>query len=302
MTWDLRSRYSFDASEGQIPEGRASSYGYANAAANCVPASITAALDLAGFGDIDPQQITNDVYGANYRGGYGTFDKALDWTYAHVPGAPRWTHGPFDFGKAEQAGQSGQLIVIAGWIDAPTVTFIPGPQAWSHASLLIAHQADDSFVIWNTWQGAIQTYSRATLAASLYEMAIMEANNLQSALQAFIEIIELTGELPPSGGGEQWLTDIINQRNPDEVGSQIGELLKRPNVKAYLARQAWLRNNLDIDPATGAAFLKPGAVPAGAPGKDGAPGTPGLNAPAPTDAQVQGVVKGILVNLIGKAV
>jgi hypothetical protein len=47
MTWDLRSKYAFDATEGQIPEGAVSAYGPANSHANCVPASFTAALGLA---------------------------------------------------------------------------------------------------------------------------------------------------------------------------------------------------------------------------------------------------------------
>jgi hypothetical protein len=259
LSFDLRSKYAFDASEAQMPEGRVSPYGMANATANCVPASFTAALDLAGFGDIDPQRVTNELYGPNYRGGYGNFDRMLGWIAQNIPSAPSWTHSGFDFAAAEEAGRLGRLIIVAGRIDPASVTFVPYDTGWTHASLLIAHNPDDSFVIWNTWSGQIQTYSRAVLAASFYEMAIFNTEvDMQPALLAFIEIIGLTGNIPPAGGGEQWLTDIINQHNPDEVGSQIGELLKRPEVKAYLARQAWLRENLIYDPATNKATLKSG--------------------------------------------
>src|SRR5258708_39646170 len=129
MSWDLRTRYNFDATEAQIPEGQVSVYGFANAPANCVPASFTAALDLAGYPDIDPQQITDDLYGANYRGGYGTFDKCLGWIAAHVPNAPTWTHTfqPIDFAAIDRAGTAGQLIVFAGFIHPLNATFIPGP-------------------------------------------------------------------------------------------------------------------------------------------------------------------------------
>lgn len=182
MSWDLRSKYTFDASESQIAEGNVSPYGHGNDHANCVPASFTAALDFAGYGDIDPQQVTHELYGDAFRDGYGTFDRMLQWIAERVPAAPAWTHTmSFDFAAADRAGQAGQLIVVAGWVDPNSVTFIPGPASWSHASLLVAHQPDDSFVIWNTWTGQLQTYSRAVLAASLYEMAIMAALKLSHA-------------------------------------------------------------------------------------------------------------------------
>ena len=191
MTWDLRSRYVFDASESQIAEGRASPYGFSNASANCIPASFTAALDLAGYGDIDPQRVTNELYGPDYRGGYGTFDRMLQWIAANVPSAPSWTHTmSFDFAVADRAGEAGQLIVIAGWIDPASVTFIGGPASWSHASLLVAHQADDSFVIWNTWTGQFQTYSRQLLAASLYEMAIMTGDDMNTEQDQTLHAIQ----------------------------------------------------------------------------------------------------------------
>ncbi len=172
MSWDLRSQYRFDATEGQIPEGQISVYGPANSHANCIPASFTAALNLAGGPDIDPQRMTNEVFGPAYRGGTGKFTWAIEWIKANVPSAPAISDGAFDFAAADAAGAAGQLIVIAGWIDAASVTFVPGPTTFSHASLLVAHLANDQFVIWNTWTGQLQTYSRSTLAASLYEMAI----------------------------------------------------------------------------------------------------------------------------------
>src|ERR1700694_3513084 len=139
--FDLRARYAFDSSEGQIPEGSVSVYGPANSHANCVPASFTAALNLAGFGDIDPQRITNEVYGPNFRGGFGTFTSAIAWIKANVPNSPSFSDGPFDFAVAEAAGQAGQLIVIVCWIDAPRGTFVAERMAagFSHASLLVAH-------------------------------------------------------------------------------------------------------------------------------------------------------------------
>jgi hypothetical protein len=171
MSFDLRSKFAFDSTESQIAEGGFNSH------ANCVPASFTAALQLGGFPDIDPQLITDQVYGPNYRGGYGTFEKCLDWIAANVPNAPTWTHTGFNFDAAEQAGQAGELIVIAGWIDAPSVTFVAvgNARGFSHASLLVAHQADDTFVIWNVWFGTFQTYNRDVIAASLYEMAVMQS-------------------------------------------------------------------------------------------------------------------------------
>ena len=89
--FDLRPLYAFDSSEGQIPEGFASVYGPANSHANCVPASFTAALALAGFGDIDPQRLTNEIYGPNYRGGFGNFSKTIAWIKANVPSAPAFS-------------------------------------------------------------------------------------------------------------------------------------------------------------------------------------------------------------------
>jgi hypothetical protein len=173
MTWDLRPRYAFDATEGQIPEGQVSVYGPANSHANCVPASFAAALELAGFPDIDPQRITNEVFGPGYRGGFGNFSRAIAWIKANVASAPSFTDGPFDFATADAAGAAGKLVIVAGWIDPASVTFTPAGSGFSHASLLAAHLANDTFVIWNTWTGQLQTYNRATLAASLYEMAVM---------------------------------------------------------------------------------------------------------------------------------
>lgn len=173
--FDLRNLYALDASEGQIPEGAVSVYGPANSHANCVPASFTAALDLIGLGDIDPQLVTNEIYGPAYRGGFGDFTKMIAWIKAHVPSAPGFSDGPFDFNAAEAAGIAGQLVIVAGWINAASVTFTSIGQAngFSHASLLVAHLPGEKFVIWNTWTGQMQTYDRAVLAASLYEMSIM---------------------------------------------------------------------------------------------------------------------------------
>jgi len=175
MTFDLRARYAFDSSEGQIPEGQDSVYGPANSHANCVPASFTAALALAGYEDIDPQRITNEVYGPNYRGGFGNFERTIAWICANVPNPPRFSEGGFDFAAAEAAGQAAQLIIVAGWIDAPSVTFVAESKAagFSHASLMVAHLAGEKFVIWNTWTGQLQTYDRSVLAVSLYEMSII---------------------------------------------------------------------------------------------------------------------------------
>lgn len=172
--FDLRPLYAFDASEGQIPEGAVSVYGPANSHANCVPASFTAALDLLGLGDIDPQRVTNEIYGPNYRGGFGNFQRMIAWVATNVPGAPSFTDEPFNFDRAEAAGQNGQLIIVAGWIVPSSVTFAAQSVSggFSHASLLVAHLAGDKYVIWNTWFGQMQTYDRAVLAASLYEMSI----------------------------------------------------------------------------------------------------------------------------------
>jgi hypothetical protein len=162
-----------------VPEERAFVLADNVITGNCVPSSFTAALAMAGYPDIDPQQITDDVYGPNYRGGYGNFEKALTWIAANVPNAPSWNHGAFDFDVAEAAGEAAKLIVIAGWIDAPSVSFVGvgGAHGFSHASLLAAHLDDDTFVIWNVWLGKFQTYSRDVMAASLYEMAVMETTS-----------------------------------------------------------------------------------------------------------------------------
>lgn len=178
MTWDLRNLYNFDAAEGQIPEGFASVYGIANSHANCVPASFTAALSFVGFPDLDPQEVTNAIYGPNYRGGFGTFARIIAWLHApgNFPNAPAFTDGGFDFAAADAAGANGQIVIVAGWIDAPSVRFVAQSQAtpgFSHASLLVAHTTTDKWIIWNTWTGQLQTYDRAVLAASLYEMSIM---------------------------------------------------------------------------------------------------------------------------------
>lgn len=205
MTWDLRAHYAFDATEGQIPEGQVSTYGPANSHANCVPASFTAALGLVGLPDIDPQRITNEVFGPNYRGGFGDFSRAIAWIKANVAGAPRFTDDPFDFAVADAAGAAGKLVIIAGWINPASVTFTPPGSGFSHASLLVAHLANDTFVIWNTWTGQLQTYSRATLAASLYEMAVVTQGDEMSArsdelilalTSQFVDIRETPGPPP----------------------------------------------------------------------------------------------------------
>src|SRR4029077_1312611 len=85
------------------------------------------------------------------------------------------TDGPFDFDLAELAGQQGSIPIIAGWIDAPSVTFnaVGEKTGWSHASILAAHVDPDDFVIFNIWQGTFQTYSRQVITDSLYEMSVM---------------------------------------------------------------------------------------------------------------------------------
>lgn len=199
MAFDLRSRYAFNSTEGQIPEGSASVYGVANSHANCVPASFTAALNLLGLGDIDPQLVTNELYGPNFRGGFGNFAAMIGWIRSHVSSAPAISDGPFDFAAAEAAGQAGKLIVVAGWIRASTVTFVPESQAlgFSHASLLAAHLPDDTFVIWNTWTGQMQSYSRAVIGAAMYEMAVLTPANF-------------------SGGSASLQGDSLDPNNPND--------------------------------------------------------------------------------------
>lgn len=236
--FDLRNRYAFDATEGQIPEGAVSGYGHANEKANCVPASFTAALILAGLPDIDPQRVTYEIYGANYRGGFGDFSRTIAWIRANVPGAPSFTDGPFDFNAAEAAGQAGKVIIVAGWINPDSVTFTSPSQArgFSHASLLAAHLSGDKYVIWNTWTGQLQTYDRAVLAASLYEMSVMSG-------------------LYSSGGGSLsggfgTMTDAQIQANFDSFNNGFNLLSQRQAAQtAMLVTQGAMLTKIAAAPA-----------------------------------------------------
>lgn len=222
--FDLRSRYAFDASEGQIPEGAVSGYGHANEKANCVPASFTAALLLAGFPDIDPEQVTVDIYGLNYRGGFGNFTRTIDWIRAMVPNAPTFSDGPFDFNAAEAAGQAGQLIIVAGWIIPSSVTFAAQSVSggFSHASLLVAHLPGDKYVIWNTWFGQMQTYDRAVLAASLYEMSI--ASGLHGGGSGSLGGEDLLGD------ERQWLQQLYSTWCEAHPGNDVSLLTDLHNT------------------------------------------------------------------------
>jgi hypothetical protein len=268
--FDLRPLYAFDSSEGQIPEGFASVYGPANSHANCVPASFTAALALAGFGDIDPQRLTNEIYGPNYRGGFGNFSKTIAWIKANVPSAPAFSDAPFDFNVAEAAGQNGQLIVVAGWIDAASVTFVSESMAagFSHASLLVAHLADDEFVIWNTWTGQMQTYDRAVLAESLYEMSI--AAGLHGASQGEIDmavaddILRAVTVMPPKPARFAGQTDA-------QLKATITDVSGWPQIKAVYAGageyeylQAVAHPELQPSVGTAIARLLSGGIDSGA--------------------------------------
>lgn len=229
MSWDLRQKYAFDPTESQIAEGNVSPYGQQNSHANCVPASFTAALLLAGYPDVDPQQIINDEYGPNWRGGTD-FGLSIDWIKTHIANPPKyaWTRS-FDFDVADAAGSAGNIPIIAGWIDAPSVTFQAegGPGGFSHASILAAHNADDTFVIWNVWLGTFQTYSRDVIAASLYEMAVMEVSAVMTPQEnkALVILAYLTGlgRTPESQAViDMWAAQIhTDGSNTDQVVSNI---------------------------------------------------------------------------------
>lgn len=224
--FDLRPLYPFDSTEGQIPEGNVSVYGPANSHANCVPASFTAALALAGYPDVDPQLVTNEIYGPNYRGGFGDFTRMIAWVRSHVANAPACSDGGFDFNVAEAAGQAGKLIVVAGWIVPSSVTFAAQSVSggFSHASILAAHLAGDKYVIWNTWFGQFQTYDKAVLAASLYEMSVMETARFGA----------LTGEL------EMW-----TQAQIDWVMATLAQMYYGKNPDGSDGSPPWLKARLD---------------------------------------------------------
>jgi hypothetical protein len=274
VAFDLRGRYAFDSSESQLAEGSVSSYGEANSHSNCVPSSFCAALvALGGYPDIDPEQITAEVFGAAYRGGYVSFKPAIDWLAAHVAKVPAMTDEPFDFGKAEAAGQAGNLIVVAGWIVGSTVKFCDEATAratggFSHASLLVAHNPDDSFLIFNIWRGTFETYSRAVMAASLYEMSILTPPNKGETLHpeqkraaAWQMIVTCWGHVPLT---EKELNDVANVIADD--GSNMYDV----QVSVY------------ADPR-GVAYRKANpswpAGPAGPQGPKGDKGDPGVLAP-----------------------
>lgn len=253
--FDLRPLYNFDASEGQIPEGFASVYGPANSHANCVPASFTAVLDLLGLGDIDPQRVTNEIYGPNYLGGFGNFTRMIQWIRSNVPGAPTFSDTVFDFAAAEAAGQAGKLVVVAGWIDAASVTFTARALAngFSHASIIAAHGLGGKWVIWNTWTGQMQTYDQAVLAASFYEMSIAATGlfSTGSGVLGDDEDMKLLQHSPAAGGG----VFAYGVEGARPIGQPESALISRlyPGITATIAD-----GELDVIPrVAGSIDLKP---------------------------------------------
>jgi hypothetical protein len=282
LPFDLRSTYTFDATESQIAEGEVSPYGTANSHANCVPASFTAALEMAGYPDIDPQRITNEVFGPNYLGGFGDFSKAIGWISANVPNAPRLSDGPFDFDVAEAAGEAGKLVIIAGWIDAPSVTYVAigGAHGFSHASLLAAHLPNDTFVIWNIWTGTFQTYSRPVIAASLYEMAVMEVDTVTlSEKRAWVRLAyvgALGREVESQAALDNWANSILDD------GSNVEAIV----VKIIDSPEGQGRLKAVRDAVAG------GKGQPGPPGPKGDKGDPGANPdPAAVAARLKIVVQ-----------
>lgn len=255
--FDLRPIYPFDSTEGQIPEGNVSVYGPANSHANCVPASFTAALAMAGFGDIDPQRVTNEIYGPNYRGGFGDFTRMIAWIRANVPNAPACSDGGFDLNAVEAAGQAGKLIIGAGWINPASVTFTSPSQAngFSHASIFAAHLAGEKYVIWNTWTGQFQTYDRAVVVASFYELSVMETARFGALTgeldmfwtQAKVDWVMATlaqmyyGKNPDgSEGAPPWLLDRLKTLadREDVITASITALQAHPGIAGDPALKA----------------------------------------------------------------
>lgn len=197
MAFNSGDHFTVDPSESQIAEGLDSVYGQANSHFNCVPATATQMIMAAGGPDIDPQLVENMVYGASHRGG-SEWSPIIAFLESAVPGFKFNYYPYFNFDIAEQAGDAGLLVGISGWCDnGPFYNPVGEKNGLSHASILWAHNPDDSFVIWNIWRGKFETYSRALLAASLYEMAVLTST--------------------PTGGGfmaglnDQQQTDLANQ-------------------------------------------------------------------------------------------
>jgi hypothetical protein len=166
--FDLRTRYKFDAFENQQDEGGA------NWAGNCVPASFTAAILLKGFPDIAPQTVMDAIYGPNYRGGADNW-AIVKWLENNVTGTYIDSNYQFDWNRVAAAGQAGYPMVISGRVDAETRFAAYGP--FLHASLLVAHLSDGTYVVWNVGfnsnGGQWQTYTQAELTSSLFSLAIV---------------------------------------------------------------------------------------------------------------------------------